>query len=205
MKPKKSGKAIKTMGRPRAFDPDEALDRALEVFWQKGYEGASLSDLTHAMGINRPSLYAAFGDKQALFRKVLDRYFNGPGAYVSEALKETSARAVAEKLLTSSANFLGSTCHPRGCLAVQSALACAEDAAPIRKDLAAARAAGEAAIHRRLRRAQAEGDLPRDSNPAALSRYLAAVMHGMSVQAASGASRKDLLLVAKTALRAWPA
>src|SRR5713226_3358653 len=96
MKPDKSARS---KGRPRAFDVDRALDRALHVFWQKGYEGASLSDLTKAMGINRPSLYAAFGDKEALFRKALDRYADGPASYVGEALKEPTGRAVAERLL----------------------------------------------------------------------------------------------------------
>src|SRR5256885_4867094 len=95
-----------SIGRPRAFDVDLALDRALQVFWRKGYEGASLSDLTQAMGINRPSLYAAFGDKEMLFRKALDRYASGPAAYVSEALKESTARAAIERLLREAAYSL---------------------------------------------------------------------------------------------------
>src|SRR6185503_17277031 len=92
-------------GRPRTFAVEPALDRALHVFWQKGYEGTSLSDLTRAMGINRPSLYAAFGDKQSLFRKVLDRYAEGPAAYFDEALREPTARAVVERLLRASADL----------------------------------------------------------------------------------------------------
>src|SRR5436309_1319981 len=109
MKMKKSvavKKSIRLKGRPRTFNIDEALDRALQVFWRKGYEGTSLSDLTRAMGINRPSLYAAFGDKQALFRKVLDRYAEGPAAYVREALQEPTARAVVERLLGGSIDLL---------------------------------------------------------------------------------------------------
>src|SRR5215470_4594452 len=88
-----------TLGRPRAFDTDKALDRALRVFWEKGYEGASLSELTTAMGINRPSLYAAFGDKEALFRKTLERYEQGPTAFIRESLAEPTARRVAKRLL----------------------------------------------------------------------------------------------------------
>ena len=84
------------IGRPRAFDIDKALDRALKVFWRKGFEGASLHDLTRAMGINRPSLYAAFGNKEALFRRALDRYDSGPAGYVHEALEEPTARAVTQ-------------------------------------------------------------------------------------------------------------
>src|SRR5271156_3918908 len=106
-------------GRPRNFCTETVLDRAMEVFWRKGYEGASLSDLTEAMGINRPSLYAAFGDKEALFRKVLDRYEEGPAAYVYEALKERTARAVAESLLRRAAKGSIDPRNPRGCLMVQ--------------------------------------------------------------------------------------
>src|ERR687895_845688 len=91
--------ASRPAGRPREFDQDEALDTALEVFWRQGYEGTSLGELTVAMGINRPSLYAAFGNKEALFRKALDRYVDGPAAYTREALHEPSARAVVERLL----------------------------------------------------------------------------------------------------------
>src|SRR6267142_2209569 len=191
-------------GRPRSFDLDKALDAAMQVFWRKGFEGTSLSDLTQAMGINRPSLYAAFGDKQALFRKVLNRYNSGPAAYVHEALKEPSARGVAEKLLAGAVELLSSPCNPHGCLSVQGALACADAANPVRRALISLRAASEAALQHRLARAKTTGDLPPDSNPGELARYLATVAYGMAVQAASGASRRDLLQVEKAALRAWP-
>src|SRR5438046_5943942 len=121
---KSTRQAASTVGRPRAFDADEALDQALTVFWRKGYEGASLPDLTRAMGINRPSLYAAFGNKEALFRKVLDRYAEGSAACVREALAEPTARSVVEQLLTSAAELFTDPRNPRGCLAVQGALAC---------------------------------------------------------------------------------
>jgi AcrR family transcriptional regulator len=191
-------------GRPREFDVDKALDGALKVFWRKGYEGASLPDLTREMGINRPSLYAAFGNKEALFRKVLDRYAEGPAAYVREALNEPTARAVAERLLGGALDLLTDRRNPRGCLLVQGALACGEAAESIRRELAARRAAGEAALRRRFERALADGDLPDDADPADLASYLTTVIRGMAVQAASGASREELRRVADMALRVWP-
>jgi AcrR family transcriptional regulator len=192
------------IGRPRAFDVDKALDRALEVFWRKGYEGTSLPDLTRAMGINRPSLYAAFGNKEALFRKALDRYAEGPAAYVREALNEPTASGVVERFLEGTIDLLTDRHNPRGCLAVQGALACGEAADSIRRELASRRAATEAALRRRLARARADGDLPIDTDPADLARYVATITQGMAVQAAGGASRKELRRVMKMALRAWP-
>jgi AcrR family transcriptional regulator len=197
-------KSIVPIGRPRAFDLNEALDRALQVFWHKGYQGTSLADLTRAMGINRPSLYAAFGDKQSLFRKVLDRYAEGPAAYVRAALKKPTARAVVERLLGGAIDMLSDPRTPQGCLTVQGALSCGEAADAVRQELNARRAAGEAAIRERFERAKAAGDLPPSANPCDLARYVTTVMHGMAVQAAGGASRAELRRIAKTALRAWP-
>jgi AcrR family transcriptional regulator len=190
-------------GRPREFDVEKALDRALKVFWRKGYEGASLPELTRAMGINRPSLYAAFGNKEALFRKVLDRYAEGPAAYVREALNEPTARAVAERMLVGAVDLLTGPRSPRGCLLVHGALACGEAAESIRRELASRRAAGEAAIRQRFERAAAEGDLPTDVCPADLARYVVTVRQGMAVQAAGGAGREELRRVAEMALRVW--
>jgi AcrR family transcriptional regulator len=201
---KMAGDRTVAIGRPRAFDADEALDRALEVFWRKGYEGATLCDLTAAMGINPPSLYAAFGNKEGLFRKVLDRYWDLRTAFRNEALDAPTARAVAETLLRGTAKFLCDPRHPKGCLAVHGALACGADADCIRKELEARRGASQADILARLKRAKREGDLPADADPAALARYLATVIEGMAVQAASGASRKELERVAETALGAFP-
>jgi len=194
----------RTPGRPRAFDADRALDRALEVFWRKGYEGASLSDLTRAMRINRPSLYAAFGDKQGLFRKALDRYAEGPASYTRDALNEATARAAVERLLYGTADAMSDVRNPRGCLLVQGALACGDEASTVKRELIARREAGERALCQRLKRAKLEGDLPPDSDPVVLARYVATVNQGIAVQAASGASRAALRKIAEIALRAWP-
>src|ERR1700745_989586 len=117
-----------TLGRPRTFDAEKALGEALNVFWRKGYEGASLSDLTEAMGINRPSMYAAFGDKRSLFHKALERYSDGPALFMREALNEKTARGVAERLLRGAVEMNTSPGNPPGCLMVQGALACGTEA-----------------------------------------------------------------------------
>jgi AcrR family transcriptional regulator len=191
------------IGRPREFDPDVALDRALAVFWRKGYEGTSLADLTRAMGINRPSLYAAFGNKEALFKKALDRYAEGPAAFFREALAAPTARAVAERLLSEAIDVVTDRRNPRGCLLVQGALACGAEADSVRQELASRRLAGEAALRARFEQARAEGDLPADTHPADLARYVMAVLHGMAVQAAGGAGQAELRRVAALALRAY--
>ena len=192
------------MGRARAFDADEALDTAMTVFGSKGYEGTSLSDLTEAMGINRPSLYAAYGNKQELFRKALQRYGDGPSGYEREALARPTAREVAEGLLRGAADVQTDPDTPAGCLAVLGTTYCAEDSSPIGKIVIAFRRAGQAAIRERLERARAEGDLPEHADPEALTYYLGTVVCGMAVQAASGAGREDLDRVIELAMRAWP-
>src|SRR6201982_176695 len=154
------------LGRPRAFNPDAALDRAMHVFWAKGYEGASLSNLTRAMRINRPSLYAAFGNKKQLFRKVLDRYMDGPVAYFGKALAAPKARDVVEEIFLGTARMADDPRTPAGCLMVQGALACGD--ASVRKEVAARRTAAEVALRRRFQRAKREGDLPKNTDPADL-------------------------------------
>jgi AcrR family transcriptional regulator len=190
------------LGRPRAFDPDAALDRAMHVFWAKGYEGASLSNLTRAMRINRPSLYAAFGNKEQLFKKVLDRYMNGPVAYFAKALAAPKAWDVVEQIFLGTARMAEDPRVPAGCLMIQGALACGSASA--QKEVAARRAAAEVALRRRLQRAKREGDLPKNADPAELAHYVMTVVRGMAVQSAGGASRDQLHRVAQIALRAWP-
>ena len=200
----KSNTAPAPRGRPRAFDADVALERAMHVFWAKGYEGASLSNLTRAMRINRPSLYAAFGNKEQLFRKVLDRYVDGPLAYFGKALAAPKARDVVEQIFLGAAKMAGDPRFPSGCLMVQGALAVGKAAGSVRKEAAGRRAASEVALRRRLQRAKREGDLPKNADPTELARYVMTVLQGMAVQGADVASPDQLRRVAQVALRAWP-
>ncbi len=174
------------------------------MFWSKGYEGTSLSDLTEAMGINRPSLYAAFDGKEALFRKALERYLQGPATYVQQAIQEPRARDVARRLLMGATSTLTGDCHPKGCLMVQTALTCGDASAGVRDLLLHHRKAGEAALRDRFQRAKQEGDLPKSADPAALAKYLTTVLYGISVHATGGATQKDLEKVVEIALQAWP-
>ena len=191
-------------GRPREFCIDAALAAALRVFWSKGYEGASLNDLTEAMGVTRPSLYAAFGNKEALFRKALDLYEREKLAFISEALEAPTARGVAERFLRNALDVQTSTSGPRGCLNVISSVACGAEADSIRAEVIARRASSEAAMYQRFERAHVEGDLPAEVEPTALARYLLAVMQGMAVQAGSGVSREKLEQLVETTLSLWP-
>ena len=191
-------------GRVRQFDADVALDRALEVFWARGYEGATLPELTRAMGINRPSLYAAFGNKEQLFHKALGRYQTGPLSFVNEALKKPSARAVVEAIFSGFVRIQRDRSGSRGCMIVSGALACGEAAEPVRRELARLRQATVAALRERFDRAVRASDLPEGTDCASLARYIATVLNGLAVQAASGATEKELRQVAAMAMRAWP-
>jgi AcrR family transcriptional regulator len=193
------------MGRPREFDVERALDRALDVFWRNGYEGASIADLTAAMGINPPSLYAAFGNKAGLFRKALDRYAEQRTKFWSEAFDAPTARGTVEHLLRQSADFLTEKCNPPGCMLVRSSLSCSEAEDAIHRELTARRNEGELKLRERLKRAKKEGEMPPELDPADYARFIMTMLEGMSVRAAGGATRKELHKVADVALRAWPA
>ncbi len=191
-------------GRTRQFDVDEALDKALNVFWARGYEGATLPALTKAMGINRPSLYAAFGKKEELFRKALDRYQTGPQAFLGEALAKPTARAVAEAIFSGFIRMLRGRDKVRGCLIVCGALACGDEAEPVRHELARLRQAAVSTLRERFERSVQDGDLPEGTDCATLARYVATVLNGQAVQAASGTTEKELRLVSALAMHAWP-
>jgi AcrR family transcriptional regulator len=191
-------------GRPRAFDQEEVLDVAMRLFWDHGYDGTSMSDLTEAMGINRRSVYAAFGNKEALFTAALERYLAGPGAFPEKALALPTAREVAEAFLRGSVEAFTSPGRPPGCMVVQSALTCGDAAESVRSDLAARRVAGVDGFRERFDRAQADGDLPADIDTHALASYLVALSHGISVQANSGIGRAALSRTVDLALSTWP-
>src|SRR6202167_618994 len=149
------------MGQPREFDTDAALEKAMRLFWAKGYEGTSVADLTETLGISRPSLYAAFGDKQSLFRAALERYAAGPARYVTTALGEPTARKVADHLLRGAADLQASSRNPGGCLTVNGAIACGDEVEPLRQALNPHRTAGVAQLRRRFEQAKAQYDLPK--------------------------------------------
>jgi Transcriptional regulator len=192
------------MGRNREFDVDQALDAALCVFWRKGYEGVSYTDLTQATGVERPALYSAFGNKEALFRRALARYYEHYLDFIPAAMELPTSREVVSHILFSAAELQTRYPDHRGCLGIHGALACSDDAEPIRLALIDARAEGEASLRDRLERAKQEGDLPETANCAALAAFVMAVTHGMAVQAKAGFSRDMLEAVAEQALSTWP-
>jgi AcrR family transcriptional regulator len=191
------------MGRPREFDTESALDEAMEVFWRHGYEGSTIAELTSAMGINPPSLYAAFGSKEGLLKAALDRYSKRRAEFMAETLAEPTARRVVERLLLKLADLQTDPDNPPGCLLVAGGLTCGAGAENVPFELAARRAEAEIQLRDRFVRAKAEGDLTSDADPMALARYLSAVIAGMGVLASSGATREELRQIALVSVKTF--
>jgi AcrR family transcriptional regulator len=197
--------AGKPRGRPRSFDRDAALEQAMLIFWRHGYEATSIQELTAAMQIAPPSLYAAFGDKQRLFLEAVARYRTRPGSDADCVLEATSVgRDAIGKMLELTAQGLTTEGLPQGCMLILSALTCSAQAADVQAELASYRRATETAISARLERARDEGEIPPATDVAGMASFSMTVIEGMSVQARDGASRPRLLAVAHAALQAWP-
>ena len=195
----------KPRGRPLSFDRDTALDRAMHVFWEHGYEAASISDLTAAMGITPPSLYTAFGDKERLFLEAIERYGKGPGGFGQRALdEEPTARGAIQRLLEEAAAELTEECHPLGCMMVMATTNCSVAAEHVQNALAKRRALGVANIQARIQRGIADGELAPETDAGALANFYATVYQGMSMQAKDGAPRASLLASVEMAMRSWP-
>jgi AcrR family transcriptional regulator len=193
-----------TRGRPRTFDRARALQRAMEVFWEHGYEATSMSDLTAAMGINSPSLYAAFGCKEDLFREAVAYYDESLGATAAAELRERpTAREAISAVLRHHAVVFCDPENPRGCMIVLAANTCSDRTRSVHAYLADWRMALERDFRERIERGIADGDVPAGADAAAIAAFYNTVNHGMAIQARDGADRSKLCAVAESAISAW--
>lgn len=196
----------RSAGRPRAFDRERALAIAMDVFWRNGYEGTSTAQLTQAMGIAPPSLYAAFGSKEALYREAVVLYQAGHGAYFGSALAAPgSARDAMRAVLLGAARQFTGAGHAPGCMVATANIQCAPEHGEVAGELCTARLAAQQAMRRRLEVAREDGELPADCDAAALATFFAAMIQGMAVQAHDGATQATLEQLAALAMQAWPA
>jgi AcrR family transcriptional regulator len=195
----------KPRGRPLSFDRDAALETAMHVFWERGYEAASISDLTAAMGITPPSLYTAFGDKEQLFLEAIERYALGYGSAGARALnEEPSARGAIERWLLEAASELTQPCHPKGCMVVMAATNCSAAAERVQDALLLRRTEAIASVGRRIQGGIDNGELPPDTDAQDLANFYATIYQGMSMQAKDGATHESLVATVRTAMRSWP-
>lgn len=191
-------------GRPRGFDRTAALVAALELFWERGYEGTSLNDLTTAMGVSATSLYAAFGSKEALFREAVGYYNDPQRSPTTRALHDQpTARAAVEAMLRDNARLYTDPTTPRGCMIVLAATSYTPTSAPLRDLLADLRECDRHDLRRRLDRGIVDDELPPHTDTAALATFAVTLLHGLSVQARDGASADGLNTVVDNAMRCW--
>ncbi|HEY9744701.1 MAG TPA: TetR/AcrR family transcriptional regulator [Oculatellaceae cyanobacterium] len=191
-------------GRPRAFNKEAALDIALRLFWQHGYEGTSIAMLAKAMNIKIPSLYAAFGNKENLFKQAVNRYGELSIGIYQESFKQKTAYEVAKSVLKGEIDLVTNPDWPHGCLLLQSALAVSPESEPIRQMMTNMRRTAQDWLRVRFEQALQEGDLPSHINPATLAGYIMTLLAGLAAQARSGASRKELEETVQLALSHWP-
>ena len=206
MKKKKAGLGPKNpRGRPRAFDRDVALRHALELFWARGYEATSISDLKEAMGITAPSLYAAFGNKDALFMECVELYSRDYlGEIFTSLFQSGTARAAIEKIMLQFGALYAGAGHPKGCLIVAGATNCGPEAAVIEADLKRRRAEGVALLRGRIQKGIQAGEFKSRVDAGELAEFYSAVLLGLAMRARDGASRKEMESTARTSLLAWP-
>ena len=188
-------------GRPRGFDTGVALDAALKVFWAKGYEGTTVSDLTKAMELNMSSLYAAFGDKENLFRQVAARYAEDASVLYEKAMTRPTLAEALRDLFSAIVEFLNRPGYPPGCLTVMGALATSSAAEPVQQLLLQMRTQGQLRLQQRCEEAQKMGELPETTDIPAFARYLATILWGLMVQGASGATKAQMHEIAETTLQ----
>jgi AcrR family transcriptional regulator len=193
-----------TRGRPRTFDRAHALERAMEVFWAHGYEGTSMSELTAAMEINSPSLYAAFGCKEELFREAVAHYNETLGATAATELRDRpTAREAISAVLRHHAVVFCDPGTPRGCMIVLAATTCTDRTRSVHDHLAKWRLATEEDFRARVERGIADGDVPADADAATIAAFYNTVNHGMAIQARDGADQTKLSAIAEAAIAAW--
>lgn len=193
-------------GRPRCFDREAALDAAMVLFWDRGYEATSMDDLAGAMCLSPSSLYACFGNKEKLYEAALDRYLEGPGSYTARILGEDiPVRTAFERLFEAAAHELTREGQPAGCMVATAATHCSPAATSVRTALAEMRASHVDQFEARIRKGIAAGELPANTDAAALARFLETVLQGLTVQARDGVSRAELQMVGRLAMRSWPA
>lgn len=188
-------------GRPISFDKDAALEAAMLLFWERGFEGTSMADLSQAMGLNPSSIYAAFGDKHALFSLVVRRYMDSRAQYAVKALEEPTLKRVIRALFDNTVAFLSTPGHPPTCMTLAGAMGCSADATPARDLVTALRKQNEAAMRERLFKARKSGELSKGINVDDYTRYLSSILAGLSIQAANGSTKEELQRTAGMALR----
>lgn len=188
-------------GRPIGFDKDAALEAAMLLFWERGYEGTSMADLTQAMGLNPSSIYAVFGDKHALFQLAVKRYIEIRAQYAVKALEEPTLEKFIRALFDNTVAFLTTPGHPARCMTLSGAVGCSVDASPARDLMTEIRKQNEVALRERLLKARKSGELPKDVNVDDYTRYLSTIIAGLSIQAANGSTKAELKRTAKMALR----
>lgn len=193
------------MARPREFDEDDVLERALHVFWDRGYESASLADLQDATGLTKSSLYKAFESKEGLFRRVLDRYNRNHLAFRTVALAQATPRLIAENLLYGIVNLHTGRNTPSGCLVTLAALACSADVRALSEELSESRNEFEGRLRERFEAVKGAGPLPDGMNSHDAAAFVSTLIQGLAVQARGGAKRRQLRQIVTTVLAGWPA